>query len=249
MSLVDLQRDVLRVCTEADTPREPLARLGDERIWGIYRGMVRRRLLGELKHAYKRSHAAAGDALFLDAFAHYMATDPPRARYFHAVPGTFERSAVAFFGSAEGAPAFLPDLVRFEAARWAVSDVDDRISEPDAVGELSFDGRPVLNPALRLLALDYAVHRKAEEGRYEQGRYYVALHRGGDDQPVRVWNLNRVGHALLVELQREPRSMTEAVQALATRLKIAVDDSFLEGLCTTLADFSERRILLGSRAA
>lgn len=248
MALVDLERDVQRLCLATAAPTDTLERLGDARVWGVYRDMVRRRLLSELKHAYRRTHAAVGDSLFREAFTHYMAETPPRERYFHAIPAGFEATARAFFQDHPAAPAHACDLVSYEAARWAVSDLDDRIPDPEGVGELSFDGRPVISPALRVLRLGHPVQRTAPEEGYPQGTFYVALHRASDDQPVKAWSLNRVAYQLLLELQREPESLTCAIQTLSQSLSIAIDQPFLDGLCATLADFCERRIVLGSRA-
>lgn len=252
-ALPRMQRDVLRLCTEHTAPDEVLSRLGDRDIWHVYRGMVRRRLLSELKIAYKRTLAAVGEPLFVAAFEHFMATDPPRARFFHRVPASFEPSAASYFESRcqgdAAVPAWALDLLRYEAARWTVSDLDDRVPDADAVGELNFDGVPVVNPALRLLALGHAVHRKPHaDGSYEAGDFFVALHRAGDAEPVRAWSLTRVVFALLQSMVTTPRSLTEAIQAVTAEQGVALNETFLDRLCGTLAQFHERRVILGSRA-
>lgn len=249
-----MQQDVLRLCVEPTAADDVLARLGDPRIWNIYRGMVRRRLLSELKIAYRRTADAVGDAVFEAAFEHVMATDPPKARFFHRVPAAFEPSASAFLAAAvEREPSLPPhavDLLRYEAARWAVSDLDDRVPDAASVGELNFDGVPVLNPALRLLSLAHAVHREPQaDGGYEAGEFFVALHRAADDEPVRAWSLSPVVHSLLAFITMTPASLTVAIQAVTRTHGIALTETFLDGLCGTLAQFHERRLLLGSRAA
>lgn len=252
--LASLQRDVLRLCTETVPPEDAMSRLGDRRVWSVYRGMVRRRLLGELKTAYKRTAAALGETHFVAAFDHFMQGDPPQERFFYRVPAAFEPSASAFVSELlrrdPSVPRFAEDLLHYEAARWLVSDLDDRVTDADQVGELNFDGVPVASPALRLLRLGHAVHRKPDaEGGYPEGAFFVAVHRAADDEPVRAWTLSRVTFALLQCVSDGRPSLTAAVQEVAQAQGVAVDEAFLEALCETLATFHERRVLLGSRPA
>ncbi|MDD9970835.1 MAG: hypothetical protein OXR73_31650 [Myxococcales bacterium] len=245
--LVALQQDVQQVCLATAPPSTALARLGDERIWLLYREMVRRRLYGELKNALRRTYAEAGEALFSDAFARHLAEDPPHDRRFYGIVACFAKTAIAHFAQTEAAAPHLADLARFEATRWEVSDLDGRLDSSISVGELNFDGRPILSPALRVLSLRHAVHFKPRDGAYRSGRFFLAVHRASDELPVRQWTLNRSTYELIRDLQANPdHTLTEAVQAVSRKLQVVVDEPFLDGLCTVLSDFVERRILLGS---
>jgi hypothetical protein len=54
MALVDLERRVLALCLGPEPSRAELASVGDPRIWGIYRTLVRGRLRDEHKRAFRR---------------------------------------------------------------------------------------------------------------------------------------------------------------------------------------------------
>ena len=71
--LIDVERRVVRTCFSPEADTEDLRALGDERIWSIYRDMVRARLLGECKQALPRTLKAAGAESFERAFVAHLA--------------------------------------------------------------------------------------------------------------------------------------------------------------------------------
>jgi hypothetical protein len=246
MSLIDLQRAAVALCCGPEPSSEQLAAFGDERIWRLYRELIRKRLLGELVIALPRTHAAAGAEAFARVFDHHMQVDPPRTRFFHAVVGAFAQTAAPSFRADPALPPHLGDLCEYEAALWAVSDLDDRVTQP--VAEFAFDRPPLLAPALRLTALRFAVHTAPESGDCEPGEFYLCIHRRPEEKKARTWSLNAVTFALMRRFEDAPAlRVDEAVQQIALERGIAVDSNFLDGLCTVLADFIERGILLGSR--
>lgn len=246
MSLIDLQRRAVELCCAQKAGSEQLRALGDERIWRLYRELIRNRLRGELKIALERTYAAAGADAFERAFEHHMQSDPPRTRFFHAVVSDFVRSAAPFFRSEASLPSHLGDLAEYEGALWAVSDLPDVVVGP--VSEFAFDKRAVLSPALRLLALQHAVHRQADEsGAYERGEVYLCLHRRPDEKKARTWELNAVSFDLMRRLQGDAKAVSDAVQQVAAARSIPVDQKFLDALCTVLANFIDRGVILGAR--
>lgn len=245
--IADTERDAVELCLAPELPTPALQRLGDERIWSLYREMVRNRLRGELKTALKRTRAAAGDALFERAFVHHLETAPPRARFFHAIVGDFARAAVPFLREQRDVPAYLPDLLAYEAAVWAVGDLDDRPPQGE-LEDFDFDRRPQLAPALRLLHLQHAVHLKpAADGSYAPREVFLCVHRRPEDRKARTWTMNAVTHDLMQRFAGGETTVTAAVQAVASEREVAVDAQFIDGLCTVLADFIERGIILGCR--
>jgi hypothetical protein len=245
MALVDLEREVVELCFGPEPSAEQCRRLGDERIWRIYRDSIRNRLRSELKFALKRTHAAAG-AAFERAFAQFLQEAPPRTRYFHGVVGCFAESARAFFTREPGVPAYLADLCAYEAALWAVSDLPD--AAPAGLDEFAFDREPVLAPALELLALGHAVHAAPDaHGNYAHGDVYLCVHRRAEEKKARTWSVNAVTFDLMHRFRRGGESVTTALQQVAAQRGIALDEPFIDGLCTVLSDFIERGVILGVR--
>jgi hypothetical protein len=158
---------------------------------------------------------------------------------------SFAQSATEFFAREPGLPRHTADLCTYEAALWTVSDLPDHVT--DTVSEFSFERVPVLSPALRLLALRYDVHVSPEpEGGYKEGEHYLCIHRGPEEKKARPWTLNAVTFDLMQCFAAGGKTVTEAVQHVATQRNLVVDPQFLDGLCTVLADFLERGLILGS---
>jgi tRNA U34 2-thiouridine synthase MnmA/TrmU len=133
----------------------------------------------------------------------------------------------------------------YESARWEVGDVDGRVTL--AVEEMSFDKPVLLSPTLRLLDLKHAAHHEPDaDGSYVAAQTHLALHRATDADPVRTWVLNAVTYALLKELAVPGRTVSDAVRNVAQAQKRVVDERFIDGLCTVLADFIEQRLILGA---
>jgi hypothetical protein len=245
MALIDVQRSVVSACFGPEPRAEELAALGDARIWRIYRDSIRNRLRGELKVAFKRTYAAA-EASFERAFAEFLSGAPPRTRYFHAVVGCFAESAVAFFARDPEAPAFTADLCAYEAALWTVSDLPD--AAPEASAEFAFDRRPLLAPALRFLTLGHTVHEPpAVDNGYAAREVYLCVHRRPEEKKARTWAMNAVTSDLMQRFASSDETVAEAVQQVAHKRGIAVDEAFIDGLCTVLADFIDRGVILGAR--
>jgi hypothetical protein len=246
MALIDLQRDVIALCLSDEPRPEQFAALGDERIWRLYREMIRTRLLRELRQAFRRTYEAVGKELFDRAFEHHLRTLAPRTRFFHALAAGFATSVGPWLRGEASAPAYAADLVLYEAALREVADLSDAVISP--IGEFAFDKVTVFAPAIRLLDLAYAVHRKPDpEGVYERGRFFLCVHRGPTDKRPRIWTLNALSHDLLQRMLPGQQNVSDCIAQMATQRGIAIDEKFLDGLCTVLADFIEKGVILGAR--
>jgi hypothetical protein len=246
MALIDLERAVVELCFDPAPRPEHFEPLGNERVYRIYRDAVRQRLLGELEVAFERTFAVAGVAAVTRAFDHFLSSDPPRTRFFHALVGSFAQSAVPFFGREPGLLPHVADLCAYEAALWAVSDLPDRVAEP--ISDFDFDKRAVLSPALRLLCLRYPVHAApAADGGYTAGECHLCVHRRREDKKGRPWTLNPVTYDLMQRFLVNDETVAQAVQHVAEQRGLVVDEKFLDGLCTVLADFIDRGVILGGR--
>jgi hypothetical protein len=246
MSLCDLQRAVLELGFGPEPSAAEYAAIGDVRVWGIYRELIRKRLRGELKYALPRTHAAAGDGLFELAFEHFLRSDPPRTRYFHAVVSSFAASAIPWLRASTKVPAHVADLCAYEATLWTVADLAECQDEP-AIGEFEFELIPVLSSTVRLLHLRHAVHIGPDAGdeRDLPGDFYLCVYRRRGAPAANHFVLNAVGFALMERFAHGTETVREAIMQLASEREIAVDEAFLDGLCSMLADFLERGILLG----
>ena len=249
MALIDLQRDVQAVCLDREVDEEKLSRLGDERVFRIYRDMVRRRFYSELKIALPRSYLAAGDAAFDIAFAAFMAERPPRRRFFHDVPVEFSEVAEPLFRKGGTATPYAADMILYESACWKVSDIPADQPEVSELTEFDFDLPTALHPTVRLLALEYPVHIHHEDEReYVKKPTRLVLYRPDDADRVRYLSVSARSHAVLMYVHTHGCTMTEAIKKVSQAQHFAVDQRFLEKFCTLLADLVDRRIILGSWA-
>jgi hypothetical protein len=244
MALIDLQRRVVATCFGPEPSAEQLAALGDGRVWGLYRKMIRGRIRGELKAAFRKTYAALGRDGFERMLDAYLLEAPPRTRFFYALPGEVAQLMVPRLRADASVPPFAADLLAYEAALRCVADLPDRA--PAVAGEFAFDKRPLLAPALRLVALEHAVHKPAgDDGGYERAATQLCVYRRAEDKRARVWSLNPVMFALMQRFAAQQEPVQASIQQVAVERNIALDASFVDGLCTVLADFIERGVILG----
>lgn len=249
MSLIDLQRDIQSVCLADEPDASALNRLGNERIFLIYRDMVRKRLYGELKVALKRTYAAAGDEVFSAVFSKFMMQKPPRCRFFHDLPVEFSAMAEQEFRDRHAVPEYVVDLLLYEAARWQVSDLPGPDEGAAELVEFDFDLPTVLHSAVRLLALQHPVHTKAPAGgAYARKATYLVVYRPTDADRVHSLRIAAHTHAVVQHLQREGGNMSDAIKRVSQLRGIVIDQTFLNALCGELAILVDKRILLGARS-
>jgi hypothetical protein len=244
VALVDLQRQIVANCLGPEPAGEQLAALGDARVWGLYRRMIRNRIRTELKAAFRRTHAALGRDAFERLFESYLCEHPPRTRFFYAIPGELAEHMVPRLRADASVPPYAADLLAYEAALRCVADLPDRVAPPPQ--EFAFDKRPVLAPALRLLALEHAVHKPTgPDGGYERTPALLCVYRRAEDKKARIWSLNPVMFALMERFAAQREPVQVSIQHVASERQIALDATFVDKLCTVLADFIERGVILG----
>lgn len=242
MSLIDLQRQILSLCF-APTPSEgTLGALGQREVWLTYREMIRERLLRELRIALPRTRKLVGDVVFDAAFAHHLAEQPPRTRFFREVVSEFVACALPLWAADPELHPASCDLLRYELALWEVRDLAVAPEEPP--GEFSFEGVAVVSRALRLLALDHAV---GPDEALERRGTFLCIQRPEDAERGKVWKLTPSTFQLLSRLTREDQPASEVIRETAQASGARIDAKYLDSLCETLAQFLEAGIILGSR--
>jgi hypothetical protein len=246
VGVADVERAVVELCLSPQPPADKLATLGDERIWRIYRDMVRHRLRGECRVAMPRLHAALGDEALDRLFEAHLAEEPPRTRLFREVVLDFARSAEPRLRADQGLPPWAAELCRYEATLWEVGDLPDRVGLD--LLDFAFDGVAVTAGALRLLRLTHAVQGKPDEhGAYPERPTLLAVHRPADERRGRAWTLSPFAFDLLERLQQEEDTVSDAIKAVAQARGVGIDQKFLEGLTDVLARWVQRGVLLGSK--
>ena len=255
MTLTTLQQDLTAVCLAVTPDALQLGRLGahndSQARFLMYRRMVRRRIHDELRKACKRTVLAIGEEAFSRLFDAYMADPGPRTRFFHHLPVEFARVVLPSLQTASALPAHAADLLRLEAARREVANLKGLAAhERDALRDFDFDQPVVLQPALRLLRLEYAVHElESGDEPCRKDPTLLLVFRARDDARVRHFVVNPVTFDILRAISKRSQAMKEAVALVGRQRNLIVDGPFLEGLCAVLADFIDAELILGCQRA
>ncbi len=247
MELADYQRAFMRMSFALEPDEGDLSALGGRESALLYRHMIRARLSGMAKVAFKGAHAVLGEEAFGGSFARYLSQAPPHSPWIRDVIADFGPFARADAQLGSGAPAFLDDLLHFEEQKWRLAYLLAPDLERGALRELDFVGRPVWNPVFRCLALAHPVHTLEGSGgtlAAEPCELFMYRPLGSDE--VRWYKSDAFFAALLRESLTSPeRSLGELVPALASARGVTVDQALLESLATSLTLAIERGVLLG----
>ncbi len=111
---------------------------------------------------------------------------------------------------------FIPDLLHFE---WIEIEVfmmpDETFPKYQKSGNILKD-KLVLNPEIKILALQYPVHflHPSKITEKEKGQYFVLVHRHPESKEVVFTNLNALGVKIILHLNGEPLSIDEIEQKI-----------------------------------
>jgi hypothetical protein len=258
VKLAEYQRSVLHASFALEPPEAELARLGDAERFHLYRRMIRGRLREMAAVAFKQSLAALGEAGFEACFDQYLAAQPPRSPFIRDVIADFGPFARAAARPLAG-PPYLADLLCFEEAKWRVAYAPVRLPKlgEDGVRELDFEGKPVLNPSLALLALEHAVHSlfgspaepcaSTPEAPPAPGPLTLLVYRppAGDD--VRWYAAEPLLASILRGARAGTTCLADLVRAAAAELGLLLDAALLENLASALTVALSRGVVIGVR--
>jgi hypothetical protein len=245
MDLASYQRTFMRVSFAAEPDAAELSRLGSRDGALLYRHMIRTRLLGMAKVAFKGCSSALGEDAFGHGFSDYLAGRPPQSALIRDVIADFAPFALADQSLLARGPAFLADLVRFEELKWRLAYAPSPELDRTRLRELDFVGAPLWNPLFRSLVLSHPVHVFAG-GELSPEACELFVYRPPGSDEVRWYKSEPFFAALLHKSQEHPDGgFGELVPSVAEERSLTVDQGLLESLATSLTLAVERGVLLG----
>lgn len=222
--------------------------------WRVYRRMVRCRLRDSIFAGFPRLAAVLGEPELDRLVEEFFARARPRSAYLRDIPGEMARFLDVEHASlgldAPGRPPWLLELVRHEAAILEVGYASEELPGAGRVGDLAMDRPAVLHPAHRILRARHAVHLlddDADPTAVVEGSFALCLYRDPTTHRVRALELTSTAAALLEEIERAERPLTDVLRTVAEREGLVIDGPFLAGLSDLIGDFIERGLWLGSR--
>ena len=249
MSLADYQRSFMRASFAAQPEERDLQWLGERDRFLLYRQMIRGRLLGMVRVAFKESEAHVGRAAFEASFSRFLDREPPRSRLLRDVVAAFGDFARRDRDLLDSAPAYLADLLRFEECKWRVGYVKATFASEgeDGVRALDFAGVLVLNPTLVQLSLDYPVHRVGSDEPIERRPTHLLIYRPPGDDGLRWYAVKPFFAALIERGRSQKEPLAESVRAAAEACGLAVDQALVEQLSSDVTLAVSRGVILGVR--
>lgn len=250
MSLVEYQRAVMRVCFDPAPSDADLTRLGNEHVWtGVYRTMVRRRLLNMSKSAFARSAVLVEEGEWTRCFDRFLHERPPASGLIREVIASFGRFAQADDALLRGGPAQLRDTLGFELAKWQVGYAPATMPHlgEDGVREFDFEGDVVLNPTLRVLRFAHAVQSADEHGQCAAEPTALLMYRPAGNDGVRWFAVDPFATKLFETWLAGARGVADGVRTCATALGRSMDAELLGTLSDVLTLAVQRGVIIGVR--
>ena len=241
--LADQAKAMQRVCFGTEPSESDLELLGSRERWLIYRDLVRNRLNKVIGVALARTKSAIGAEAFDRAVDQWLATGSPKTRYLRYVPSELAEFAIPIWQQSQ-AP-WVADLAGYEITAWEVRHAP---RNPTPSAEFSFDRKPVLATAVKVLRLAYPVqNRPTPDAGYEPEATILCLYRDKNHRPVHR-ELNPLAADLLDAWRGADQTVAESVQRVAAAHHSEIGPNFIEKLSVLIADFLQQDILLGGRA-
>lgn len=211
--------------------------------FAVYRDMIRTRLRGLARSAYRRSWALLGEAACDACFTRWLARSPPKSPLMREVVIDF--GLFALHDALADAAPFARDLLHFESAKWNVADAP--AGAQPATRELDFEGEPVLNPTLRVLTLTHAVDvvQAAPESIAPTS---LLIFRRVDDDHVRWYRVGPLIGALLSRAGETRESFARLLPRVLAESARMPDAALLNEVASALTAAVERGVVLGVRA-
>lgn len=216
----------------------------------VYDELLYNNLVGFLDACFPVARQLLGPRRWARLTRRFFVAGEPRTPYFREIPKEFVDwfASPAQASAAAGLPPYLAELFRYEWAELAV----DVMEAPAGAGGRAIDptgdlltARPVLNPALMVLACQWPVHRigPGYRPRRPQPVHLVVL-RDAECQ-VRFVEINAVTTHLLGLLQAGTLSGRAACLQVAEALSHPQPEQVVAFGAGLLAELRQAEILLG----
>jgi hypothetical protein len=272
MNLAEYQRRFIALSMAREATEQDFQEFGTPARFLMYRQMIRSRLLGMARLAFKGTRELLGPNAFDRTFECYLAERPPKSPLIRDVVADFGPFVLAAGPVRTAEPdrlspervALVSDLVRFEEAKWRVAyaKVPRLVVGEGELRELDFEGVPVLNPALVQLTLAHPVHELASADGQANGidsgspgsqarrsePFQLLVYRPPSSDDIRWYPCGPLLGAVFAGAQDGAAlSLVELVRKAATSLGKELDAELLEELATGVTLALQRGVLLGSR--
>lgn len=225
---------------------EQMAGLGADRLL-VYRRLVLNRFVDVVETTVPRTQARRGLEAFHADVSRFLDEDASKSQYLRDIALEFAQWAERRWPENESIPAYLPYLARHEILSFEMAALpnDDR---PVAEGELDLE-RPVrMQASSRVVRYPYAVHElptDPDDVSEPERRDTALLAYRDREHKVRYLDLGPASAEILEALIHRREPLREAISAGAAAAEVSMDDAYLGGVATLLADLADRGVLLG----
>lgn len=234
-----------------DPEREPLPDGVEDRRMKIYRELFFNNIQSLLAGNFPVLHRLYGDDGWRVLVRDFYVAHRCRTPLFPEIAREFLQYLQDERGERPEDPPFLLELAHYEWVELAL-DLDERSVETvaaDPDGDL-LDGRPVLNPLMRLLSYRFPVHRIRPDFRPAEPPpqpTHLLVYRNRDDA-VKFMQLNELTLRLLELLgQQDGASGREVLEEIATATGHPDARRLVEAGAGLLDDLLRRGVVLGTR--
>ncbi|MCC6216485.1 MAG: putative DNA-binding domain-containing protein [Polyangiaceae bacterium] len=209
----------------------------------LYRTLVHGRIRGALEVSIPRTLERLGPGGAAALVGRFLAERGSRSPYLRDVAREVVDFAAAAWAEDSTVPPYVADLARYELVGFDVGAAED--DEPAPERELAVVDGLRFQKAVRLLRLDYAVHRLEAEapGGPARGEHWLLAYRDAGGS-ARLLELTAYGAAAIRRLLAG-ESLADAARGAAADTHRSLDDASLAALASLLEELESRGALLG----
>jgi hypothetical protein len=226
-----------------------MLRYGAQRLLA-YHEMVHNRLFGTIRTFIGSAADQLGRARLRAEVDAWIAEPGPKTPYLRDIPAEFLAWARPRWEADGSLPPWLSELAAHQVLIRTVRN-DPREVGPQNDIKLELERPIACNATVRVVRYRWSVHRLpaqlGPEHAPEESRPTLIAYRRVDEQPAFIELEPRA--AALLELLLAGKTLREALFGACAAMGEALDDQILASTALTLADWSDRHVLLGGVAS